>query len=389
VWLGWTAGFLIPLKAARFDVAGLSLYFSYIVAAVVFVRYHRRVLGTFTTWFMLPMLVLALFAGWGIARNAGLVGPFITIAKLTIALVTTSTFVVLLTRVEGAVYRGLFAGVATSVAYMVYQLISSLAFGFGLPFTTSARWQIGLGLSRRYGLVRVTGFTEEPSFIATMLVGSVLLLTAFASRHGFTSWWRMSTMIGAIGLALCTSNNMFATIAIILGSWILIHRGRVTLVLASYYVAAILVTPYVLNRDITYYSRFSPYDIFLRSSPIDQIAGRGLGSYPAYFAREQVSFNGVDVASLASVWGGFLFDGGVLLAALVVWWIARVIRRSPWREGIALFAVLIMLSNYNSPWWPLVSLALAQCLVLQRKVHPWTTTSTSVDTLPDSDATLR
>jgi hypothetical protein len=79
------------------------------------------------------------------------------------------------------------------------------------------------------------------------------------------------------------------------------------------------------------------------------------------------------VASLASIWGAWLFEGGVVLVALVIWWLAHVIRGAGWREGLALVALLLMLSNYNSPWWPIVSLAVAECMVDRRPGAQWTT----------------
>jgi hypothetical protein len=378
----WMAGFLIPLKAARVDVAGLSLYASYVVAALVFVRYRHDCLRSLQRWFVLPFIVVSGFAGWALVRGAGALDPAITLGKMMFAFATTATFVALLRRSERSLFNGLLAGVGLSVGYMIYQWISSVFFGFGLPFTTSERLQIGLGLSQRYGLARVTGFTEEPSFIATMMAGSVLLLLTYAHRRQRPRLFRVTAAIGVIGLALCTSNNLFATALIIAAGWAFIRKRRVTTVLVVYYIAAMIVTPLVLYRDITYYARFSPYDIFLRSGPLDQFIGRGLGSYPAYFAVEQVRFDGIEVRSLASVWGGFLFEGGVVLVILVIGWLARLIRSTGWPEGLTLLTVLLMLSNYNSPWWPLVSLAVAQCLFRQRKDSEWTTTSISVATQP-------
>lgn len=375
------AGATVPLKAARLDVAGLSLYATYLIVAVVAVRYWRSVLTNVRDWFLGPICVVLAFAAWAVVQGAGLTGPIVTSGKIVVALGVAAAFAVLLVRAERWVYRGLLAGVLLSVAYMAYQWISSVFFGFALPFTTSAPLSIGLGLSRRYGFARVTGFTEEPSFIATILVGATLLNVAYAIRTTRPNFLKVSVLAGAFGLAMCTSNNLFATLLIVAAFWPFIRRRRIALMLGVYYFAVLVVTPFVLLRDTTFYARFSAYDIFLGSDPIHQVVGRGIGSYPNFFAIHQVQFDGQDVASLASIWGGWLFEGGIVLVGLVIWWLAGVVRGAGWREGLALIAVLLMLSNYNSPWWPIVSLALAQCLVQRRKETSWTTKSTSRNTV--------
>ena len=365
--LAFLCGFTVPLKAARFDVAGLSLYLTYVIAAVAAVRYWRQVVRFTIEWFGTPLIVLLVFAASGIARGIGPVQPIITIGKLGVAFGVAAVFGVLLLRSSLWVYRGLFAGLATTVAYMAYQMVSSLFFGFGLPFTTSGTLKIGLGLSKRYGLARVTGFTEEPSFVATMVVGSTLLLIAYAVRTNRPRLLAGSALLGAAGLAMSTSNNFFATTLILAAFWPLIRRRRVASLFSAYYLAAIVVTPFVLLRDLTYFARFSAYDIFLHSSPLVQAIGRGVGSYPQFQDLNPIMFNGIPIDSLASIWGGVLFEGGVLLVGLTIWWIARIMRGAGWREGLALLAVLLMLSNFNSPWWPIVSLAIAQCFITPTK----------------------
>lgn len=375
--LAFATGLLVPLKAARIDVGGLSLYFSYGAAVLVTLLYARQVVFAFKRWFAVPFAVLTLFALLAVLRGAGLAGPSVTLVKFLVAFGTAATFVPLLRHAERPLYNGLFAGVVMSVSYMVYQWISSVFFGFSLPFTSSAVLKIGLGLSQRYGLARVTGFTEEPSFIATLLVGSILLLYAHARRTVRPTLRLATIVVGGLGLALCTSNNLFATSLILASTWPLVRRRRIAAVLGVYYLAALVVTPLVLLRDTTYFARFSAYSIFLRADLLSQLVGRGLGAYPTYFREHPVIFKGQPVESLASVWGGFLFEGGALLVILVIGWLAFVVRRATWREGLALFAVLLMLSNYNSPWWPLVCLSLAQCLILHRKDRLWKMTSTS------------
>lgn len=378
--LAMTAGLTVPLKAARLDVHGLSLYATYIVVAGVAVRYWREVAGYLSRWFAMPAMVLVLFAAWALVRGAGLADPTLTIGKISVAFGVAAAFGVLTRRAQDWLYRGLLAGVILTVAYMSYQMVSSTLFGFGLPFTTSARWSIGLGLSSRYGIPRVTGFTEEPSFVATMLVGATLLNVAYAYRRSKSCFLKLSVLAGGFGLAMSTSNNLFATTLIIGAFWPFVRNRRVMFLLGSYYVAALVVTPMVLLRDVTYFARFSAYDIFLRSGFIDRLLGRGTGAYERFFETNQVQFDGQEVASLASIWGAWLFEGGVVLVVLVVWWLSRIIRRAGWREGLALLALLLMLSNYNSPWWPIVSLALAECLVDRQEGVGWTTNSTSADT---------
>jgi hypothetical protein len=202
-----------------------------------------------------------------------------------------------------------------------------------------------------------------------MLVGATLLNVAYAHRRSKPLFLKVSVLAGALGLAMSTSNNLFATTLILAAFWPFVRNRRVMLLLSTYYLVALVVTPIVLFRDVTYYSRFSAYDIFLRSGPVDQLFGRGTGAYSSYFELNQVQFGGQDVASLASIWGAWLFEGGLVLVALVIWWLARVIRGAGWREGVALLALLLMLSNYNSPWWPIVSLALAECLVTRERIQ--------------------
>ena len=343
------------------------------LAGLALVRYQRQAVGYATSWFALPFVVLMTFAAWAVVRGAGLLDPTITLGKVAVAFGVTAVFGVLTVRAQDWLYRGLLAGVLLSVAYMGYQYVSSVFFGFGLPFTTSSRWSIGLGLSSRYGLPRVTGFTEEPSFIATLLVGATLLNVAYAYRRSKPTFLKVSVLAGGVGLAMCTSNNLFATAIIIAAFWPFVRNRRIVVLFGTYYAIALVITPVVLYRDVTFFARFSAYDIFLRSGPLDQLLGRGLGSYGHYFMINQVTFDGQDVASLASIWGAWLFEGGLVLVALVIWWLAHVIRGAGWREGLAFVAVLLMLSNYNSPWWPIVSLALAECMVDRRRGAQWTT----------------
>jgi hypothetical protein len=369
VLLAIAVGLTVPLKAARLDVAGLSLYATFVIAAVAAVRYWRAVTRFAVSWFSAPVAVLAFFAMWAVLRGAGPLDPSVTVGKVVVACVVAAVFGVLTLRAQDGLYRGLLFGILLTVAYMGYQLVSARFFAFGLPFTSSARWSIGLGLSSRYGLTRVTGFTEEPSFVATMLVGATLLNVAYAHRRSKPLFLKVSVLAGALGLAMSTSNNLFATTLILAAFWPFVRNRRVMLLLSTYYLVALVVTPIVLFRDVTYYSRFSAYDIFLRSGPVDQLFGRGTGAYSSYFELNQVQFGGQDVASLASIWGAWLFEGGLVLVALVIWWLARVIRGAGWREGVALLALLLMLSNYNSPWWPIVSLALAECLVTRERIQ--------------------
>ena len=364
--LAWATGFFIPIKAARLDVAGLSLYLPYLAAVAVALVAPSGVQGVIRSRLAAPIIVVTVFAVWGVVRTGDPVGPAVTFAKLLITFVATGAFVVLLRRHERHLYLGLLSGVAVSVVYAGYQWLSGRFFDFGLPFTSIAALKVGIGLSSRYGLTRATGLTEEPSFFATLLVGSTLLLVAYASRAKQPGILKASVALGVLGLFVTTSNNLFATILILAAAWPFIRRRRIAVILAAYYLIAIVLTPFVLNRDVTYYSRFFAYAVFRKSTVITQVLGHGVGAYPSFFRMFHPRFQGQDVASLASVWGGFLFEGGVVLVLLVVWWLATVVRRTQWREGLALLALLLMLSNYNSPWWPIVSLALAQCFLISR-----------------------
>ena len=364
--LAWTTGFFIPIKAARLDITGLSLYLPYVAAIAVALVAPSAVLGVIRSRLAAPIVVVTVFTVWGVVRTGDPVGPGVTFAKLMIAFVAIGAFVVVLRQHERHLYLGLLSGVAVSVVYAVYQWLSGRFFDFGLPYTSIAALKVGLGLSSRYGLTRATGFTEEPSFLATLLVGSTLLLIAYASRTKQPGVMKAAVALGAIGLFVTTSNNLFATILIVGAAWPFVRRRRVAIILAAYYLTVIWLTPFVLNRDITYYTRFFAYDVFRKSTSITQVLGHGVGAYPSFFRVFHPQFQGQDVASLASVWGGFLFEGGVVLVLLVVWWLATVVRKTQWREGLALLALLLMLSNYNSPWWPIVSLALAQCFLIAR-----------------------
>jgi hypothetical protein len=365
--LAWVTGFFIPIKAARLDIAGLSLYLPYLAALLVALAATSAVQGVIRARLTAPIVVVTVYAAWGVVRTGDPVAPTVTLAKLMITFVATGAFVVLLRKHERQLYLGLFYGVTISVIYATYQWISGRFFNFGLPYTSIALLKVGLGLSSRYTLTRATGFTEEPSFMATLLVGSGLLLVAYASRTRQFGLLKLSLAFGGIGLFVTTSNNLFATGLIVAASWPFIRRRRIAVILVIYYLIALWVTPSVLNRDVTYYSRFFAYDVFRRSSLIDQVLGHGIGSYPSFFRTFRPHFDNQDVASLASVWGGFIFEGGVTLVALVIIWLARVVQRTQWPEGLALLALLLMLSNFNSPWWPIVSLALAQCFVTKRQ----------------------
>jgi hypothetical protein len=363
--IGLLSGFLIPFKAFRFDVAGLSLYAVFLVAAPTFLIRPTAVVRAFQKHFGKPLAVLFPFAVLTILRGLPVKDPVVTGMKLVVGFFIAAVFVVLLKTSEKSVYRGLFWGVAVNVLYMTYQYVSSVFFGFRFPYTSIAQLKVGFGLSQRYGLARVTGFSEEPSFIATLLVGSVLLLYAYAKRTGQVRFGRWALLLGLLGLCMSTSNNLFATIAIVGAGWPLVRRRTPYPILIVYYGVVLVATPILLNRDLTYYARFSSYDIFLRSSGLQKVFGHGVGSYIGYFREHQVNYQGIEVASLASLWGSFLFEGGIVLAGLVIVWVQTVMRRTGWREGFALFALLIMLSNFNSPWWPVVSLAFAQCTTYQ------------------------
>lgn len=376
VMLAVLAGLTVPLKAARLDVLGLSMYATFVVVAIVVVRHWKLAFKMFRRWFVAPLAVLSVFAIWGVLRGTGPVQPGITLMKLGVAFMVAAGFGVLTSRREIWLQLGLLAGSMLTVTYMAYQWVSSVVFGFALPFTTSAQLQIGLGLSSRYGLTRVTGFTEEPSFAATMLVGATLINLAYGYRVANRQFVMIPPIVGALGLAMATSNNLFATTIIIAAFWPLIRNRRVVLLFVTYYIAAVIVTPFVLLRDTTFFARFSAYEIFRISGPVEQLFGHGVGSYPQYFEANGVQYLGQDVASLASIWGGWLFEGGVVLVALVILWLGRVVWRAEWREGLALVALLLMLSNFNSPWWPIASLALAQCLVHTRRETQWNQTPT-------------
>jgi hypothetical protein len=373
-------GFLVPIKAARLDAGGLSLYLAYLLCAAVFISHYRSAAIDMVRRFSWPLGILVIFAGWAVLQGAGFVQPMIGLLKLSVAFATTVAFMVVLRRSEHSLYVGLLASTVTTVVYMFYQTVSGIFFGYNLPYTRFPSLGIGIAATQRYGLTRVTGFSEEPSFAATLLVGSTLLLITYFHRTNARTLMSIAAVVGGFGLAMSTSNNLFGTLIIIGSAWPLIRHRRIALVMTTYYMGALIIAPHVLNRDLTFYARFSAYDIYLHSDILRILIGHGLGSFPRFAKEMDVAFNGVSILSLNSVWGGFLFEGGALLAILAISWLAGIIRTSPWRDGLTLFALLLMLSNYNSPWWPLVCLALAQCLVNRREDPSWTPKSISLDT---------
>jgi hypothetical protein len=360
------AVFFIPMKAFALPLAGQSIYVPYIGLAIGSVFLLTDLARILVRNFSIPLgalLGLSLLYYWETGYQADV---FVFPAKILVMFAMSSLFIFLLRRDEDAVMRYLFAGIAISVVYMVYQAVSVYFFGAGLPYTSIEIFQIGRGLGSRYGLVRTTGFTEEPSYMAVMLVGTALMLRSYQMRRGLSQGRRFAVI--AIGLLLCTSNSLFATLPLLLLFGLFAFLRVPFLFFVLFYAVNLSIAPAVLNVDETFFARFSSYIQFLRLDPSQWWFGIGFNQYsklefPRFVSPEGTATLVVD--SIASLWGGVLLEGGIFFATLFCLYLSRLTRVAKDSTGFALMAILIMLANYYSPWWPIVSLALAYTVVSQ------------------------
>jgi len=360
----WLCVFFIPMKALAIPIAGQSVYIPFVGLLVSGVFLVSPVARQFFRHFIAPMAAVAglsVLYYWHTGFQADV---FVFAAKIGVLFAMAALYIYLLRWDERKVMTFLYWGCAVSVVYMAYQAISLAAFGASLPFTSFEPLQIGRGLGARYGLVRTTGFTEEPSYVAVMLVGTGLMLRAFEKRSGESQRRRYWVLM--LGLLFCTSNSLFAILPLLaLFSLFYVLRAPF-LFFVVFYAANLLVTPYVLNLDESFFARFSSYAQFMHLPATQWWFGIGFNQYatlpfPVFVSPE--GFSTLVVDSIASLWGGVLLEGGIVFATLFCLYLSRLTQTARDGTGYALMAILIMLANYYSPWWPIVSLALAYTIV--------------------------
>jgi len=136
-----------------------------------------------------------------------------------------------------------------------------------------------------------------------------------------------------------------------------------------FYILNFALTPIVLNIDESFFARFMSYAQFAALPTSEWWLGIGFGQYstlpfPVFISPEGASTLVVD--SIASLWGGVLLEGGIVFATLFCLYLTRITQMARNSTGFALMAILIMLANYYSPWWPIVSLALAYTIASRR-----------------------
>ncbi len=348
------------MKAVCLNLAGNSIYLPYLALFVVGMLAFKELASIFTSKFIFVYAIVIVFSLIYFAMTGYNLSVFVFSAKILTTLLVSTMYIYLLRSHEDEMMNYLYYGSVVSIVYMGYQAISIAFFGTGLPFTTISALDIGRGISSRFGLLRVTGFTEEPSYMAVMLLGVMLLLYSYGLRIEKSQRKRM-WVIG-VGLLLCTSNNLFATIPLVFLFWIFSLFNVSLLFFVCFYFANFLVTPFLLNVDESFFARFSSYHQFLDLKPMQQILGIGFNQYRSLPIPQFVTPEGsatLVVESLGSLWGGILLEGGVVFSSLFCIYVARVSRESRHGFGFAFVAILIMLANYYSPWWPIVSLALA------------------------------
>ena len=358
------AAFFLPMKAFAVSAGGQSIYLPYLallpVAAVCLVPLtgiYLRYFGGVT----LLVFALSILYFWQSGYDPSV---FVFGAKIAVTLAMSALYIHLLRTDERAVMRFLYAGIAVSIVYMLYQALSAILFGANLPLTSIGALDIGRGIGARFGLVRVTGFTEEPSYIAVILVGAALMFNTFAKRSGESQKRRIAVIL--IGLLLCTSNNLFATLPLLAVFSLFFLLRAPFLFFVVFYLANLFVAPQLLNLDESFYARFSSYSQFLNLPHTQWWFGIGFNRYSSLDIAQYVSPEGLPglvVSSIASLWGGLLLEGGIVFTTLFCFYVSRVCTEARSAAGYSLVAILIMLANYYSPWWPIVSLALAYAIV--------------------------
>lgn len=355
--------FFLPMKAFHFSIGEQSVYPSYLAILILAAVNFKTFSGSYLSFFRTPTLVLMGFGVLYYIRTGFDFSVFIFVFKIIIALLMTTAYLRLLHYDERRTMRYLAWGIGATVAYMIYQFLSTTFFGWSLPFTTIAPFEIGRGLSSRFGLNRVTGFTEEPSYVAVMLIGSFFLLRSYERRSGISQ--KHIKLLMVIGMLLCTSDNLLATLPLLL-LFGLLSRYRLTwLFFVLFYAANLVIYPQVLNLDESFFARFSSYSLFAAEPFMTQLLGIGFNQYNKLNVIQYMTPEGLPglvVESLGSLWGGLLLEGGIVFTVCFCLYIIRLVNGAKFGTGFALMAILIMLANYYSPWWPITSFALAYVL---------------------------
>lgn len=363
--------FLIPMKALSINIGGNSLYFPYFAALIFLALSAKPLLDCMWQEFRTPALIVIGLSIFHFAFTGFHWTVFVFPAKILLTLLVAALYVILLRTDEEAQIRLVFWGALLSIAYMVYQAISTLAFGGHLPLTTIPSLEIGRGISSRFGFPRMTGFTEEPSYIAVVLLGILFILISYARRTGLSQRKRIQWI--AFGLLLCTSNSLFATLPLVLIFALFAFFRVPFLFFVAFYLANFLVMPYLINWDESFFARLQSYRQFLGLDPFHMLFGIGFNQYAsAVEAPQFISPEGIPlltVSSIASLWGGVLFEGGLVFATLFCGYVTDLYQRAKDGFGFAFIVVLIMLANYYSPWWPIVSFALAYVVISREPVQ--------------------
>jgi hypothetical protein len=158
----------------------------------------------------------------------------------------------------------------------------------------------------------------------------------------------------------------------------LFYRLRITwLFFVAFYIMNLLVAPGVVWLGETFFTRFIAYRIFADAPTAVQLIGVGFNRYhtlqgesygpfaympPPVMPGFVASRTDEITANLYSMWGGLLIEGGLVFVGVFCAYVVRVVARARDATGYALIAVLLMLANFYSPWWPIVAFALAYAL---------------------------
>jgi|GEM_PF-2560698 len=355
--------FCLPLKAFHFSLGDQSIYPSYLAILMLGAVNFKVFAQNYLTYFRKPTLVLLGFTVMDYVRLGLDPSVFVFTFKIGVALLMSVAYLRLLNYDERKAMQYLAWAIKATVAFMLYQFISCTFFGYSLPLTTIAPFEIGRGLGSRFGLIRVTGFTEEPSYVAVMLIGCFFLFHSYQLRSGVSQKWIKATIVG--GMLMCSSDNLFATLPLLL-FFGLLYRYRLTwLFFVLFYAANLIIYPRVLNLDESFFARFSSYSLFAAEPFTTQLLGIGFNQYNKLNVIQYITPEGLPglvVEALSSLWGGLLLEGGILFTICFCLYANRLVNIAKFGTGYALMAILIMLANYYSPWWPILSFALAYVL---------------------------
>jgi hypothetical protein len=134
------------MKAFAIPFAGQSIYIPFVGMLISGIYLLTPVGKLFLQHFVAPMTVvgvLSLFYYWRTGYDPSV---FIFGVKIVALFAMSALYLYLIQKDEGLVMKYLAYGATISVAYMMYQAVSVLFFGSGLPFTSVAELQIGRGL---------------------------------------------------------------------------------------------------------------------------------------------------------------------------------------------------------------------------------------------------